>query len=100
MMLLQASASSVHSLLIIAERPSICDAASKMNASDLEHMHLCSYGMPETLPSSKYASSVKRSGMNTGISSWRGCDTLGVYTVELHLFYASCAYFALKKILL
>ena len=49
-MLLQASASSVHSLLMIAERPSICDATSEMNASDLEHTHLCSFGMPETLP--------------------------------------------------
>src|SRR6185437_3245877 len=75
MILLLASASSIHSLLIFAERPSICDDASGMNALDLEHTHLCSFGMPETLPSSKYSSSVKRSGMNIGISSWRGSSS-------------------------
>ena len=37
--------SSIHSLLVITVRPSICDVASGMNASDLEHMHLCSFGM-------------------------------------------------------
>ena len=73
MILLLASASSVHSLLIISDRPSIYDDASGMNASDLEHTHLCSFGMPETLPSSKYSSSVKRSAMN--ISSWRGSSS-------------------------
>ena len=40
--------SSIHSLLVITVRPSICDVASRMNASDLEHMHLCSFGMFET----------------------------------------------------
>ena len=40
--------SSIHSLLVITVRPSICDVASGMNASDLEHMHLCSFGMFET----------------------------------------------------
>ena len=39
--------SSIHSLLVIIVRPSICDVASGMNASDLEHMHLCSFGMFE-----------------------------------------------------
>ena len=43
-----------------------------MNASDLEHISLCSFGMFETSPSCRYSSSVKRSGMNIGISSWRG----------------------------
>ena len=40
--------SSIHSLLVITVRPSIYDVASEMNASDLEHMHLCSFGMFET----------------------------------------------------
>ena len=40
--------SSIHSLLVITVRPSICDVASGMNASDLEQMHLCSFGMFET----------------------------------------------------
>ena len=40
--------SSIHSLLVITVRPSICDVASGMNASDLEHMHLCSFVMFET----------------------------------------------------
>ena len=44
--------SSIHSLLVITVRPSICDVASGMNASDLEHMHLCSFGMFETWPRS------------------------------------------------
>ena len=39
--------SSIHSLLVITLRPSICDV-SRMNASDLEHMHLCSFDMFET----------------------------------------------------
>ena len=42
---------SIHSLLVITLRPSICDV-SRMNASDLEHMHLCSFGMLETWPRS------------------------------------------------
>ena len=54
---------------MIAKRPLICDVASGMNTSDLEHMHLCSFSMLATLPSSRYSSSVKRSGMNIGISS-------------------------------
>ena len=45
------------------------DEASGMNASDLEHMYLCPFSMLATLPSSRYSSSVKRSGMNIGISS-------------------------------
>jgi len=49
-----------------------CNEALGMNASDLEHMHLCSFSMLATLPSSRYSSSVKRSGMNIGISSMRG----------------------------
>ena len=40
--------SSIHSLLVITVRPLICDVASGMNASDLEQMHLCSFGMFET----------------------------------------------------
>ena len=40
--------SSIHSLLVITVRPSICDVASGINASDLEQMHLCSFGMFET----------------------------------------------------
>ena len=40
--------SSIHSLLVITVRPSICDVASGMNASDLEQMHLCSFGKFET----------------------------------------------------
>ena len=40
--------SSIHSLLVIIVRPSICDVASGMSASDLEQMHLCSFGMFET----------------------------------------------------
>ena len=44
--------SSIHSLLVITVRPSICDVASGMNASDLEHMHLCSFAMFETWPMS------------------------------------------------
>ena len=43
-----------------------------MNASDLEQMHLCSFDMLAALPSSKYSSSVKRSGTNIGISSMKG----------------------------
>jgi len=39
--------SSIHSLLTIVVRPSICDVASAMDASDLEHMHLCSFGIAE-----------------------------------------------------
>jgi hypothetical protein len=35
-------------------------------------MHLCSFGMVETLPSSIYSSSMKRSEMNIGISSRSG----------------------------
>ena len=31
--------SSIHNLLVITVRPSICDVASGMNASDLEYMH-------------------------------------------------------------
>ena len=42
------SAPSIHSLLVITVRPSICDVASGMNASDLEIIHLCSFGMFET----------------------------------------------------
>ena len=40
--------SSIHSLLVIIVRPLICDVAFGMNASDLEHMHLCFFGMLET----------------------------------------------------
>ena len=40
--------SSIHSLLVFTVRPSICDVASGTNASDLEQMHLCSFGMFET----------------------------------------------------
>ena len=40
--------SSIHSLLVITVRPSIYDVAFGMNASYLEHMHLCSFGMLET----------------------------------------------------
>ena len=40
--------SSIHSLLVITVRPLICDVASGLNASDLERMHLCSFGMFET----------------------------------------------------
>ena len=72
MTLLQDSTSSVHSLLMIIERPSTCDVASGRNASDLEHMHFCSFGMAKTLQSSMYSSFVKRSGMNIGISSMSG----------------------------
>ena len=43
-----------------------------MNASDHEQMHLCSFGMFETWPSSMYSSSEKRSGTNIGISSRSG----------------------------
>ena len=35
-------------LASITVRPSICDVASEMNASDLEVMHFCSFGMFET----------------------------------------------------
>jgi len=37
---------------MITVKTSICDVASGMNASDLEHMHLCSFSMFGTLPSS------------------------------------------------
>jgi hypothetical protein len=57
---------------MIAKSPSIYDEVSGMNASDLEHIHLCSFGMLATLPSSRYSSSVKRSGINIGMSSMRG----------------------------
>ena len=40
--------SSIHSFLVITVRPSIYDVASGVNALDLEHMHLCSFGMFET----------------------------------------------------
>ena len=40
--------SSIHSLLVITVRPLICDIASGMNASDLEQMHLWSFGKFET----------------------------------------------------
>ena len=76
MILLLDSASSVHFLLMIAERPSTYDVASGMNTSDIEHMHLCSFIMVETLPSSIYSSSVKRSGMNIGISSMSGSGSV------------------------
>ena len=39
-------------LAMITVRPSICDVASGMNASDVEHMHLCSFDMFETWPRS------------------------------------------------
>ena len=39
--------SSIHSLLTIAVRPSICDVASGTDAPDLENMHLCSFGIAE-----------------------------------------------------
>ena len=39
--------SSIHSLLVITVRPSICDVASGTDASDLEHMHLCFFGIAE-----------------------------------------------------
>ena len=35
-------------LASITVRPSICDVASEMNASDLEVMHLCSFGTFKT----------------------------------------------------
>jgi hypothetical protein len=46
--------------------------ASGMNASYLEHMHLCSFGMFQAFPSSINSSSVKGLGMNMGISLMRG----------------------------
>ena len=39
--------SSIHSLLTIALRPSNCDVASRMDASNLEHMYLCSFDIAE-----------------------------------------------------
>ena len=39
--------SSIHSLLTIAVIPSICDVVSGTDASDLEHMYLCSFGIAE-----------------------------------------------------
>ena len=55
MILLLDSASFVHSFHMIAEKPSTYDVASGMNASDLKDMHLCSFGMVETLLSSMYS---------------------------------------------
>ena len=52
---------------MITVRRSICDVASGMNASDLEHMHLCSFDMLKTLP---------RSWMNIGISSMSGSGSV------------------------
>ena len=54
-----------------------------MNASDLEQIHLCSFGMLAALPSSKYSFSVKRSGTNIGMSLIKAHD-LG--TLVLRLF--------------
>ena len=80
MILPQDFASCVHSQLIITERPSIYEVASGVNASDCEQMHLCSFNMFETWPSSMYSSSEKRSGMDIGKSSRSGVDAKRSHT--------------------
>ena len=54
---------------MITVRRSICDVASGMNASDLEHMHLCSFDMLKTLPRSWIR-------MSIGISSMSGLGSV------------------------
>ena len=96
--------SSIHSLLTITLRPSNCDVASRMDASNLEHMYLCSFDIAEfhillwrgqewtltyTLMSGSWFVDLSGSVISYVWWRWRGCSW---YDAKLLLFFGQISW--------